>query len=182
MEYPDWLNGMITAIATAALVCVTIYYAIVTQKILKESEQMRLDALKPRIGIYLGIEKEQRVEGRRPPKIPTMYMYVENIGLGPAYDLHFCTDLDFNIPASNSLGDIQFIANGILYLAPRQQRKLVIGHRNVQREEMDRLFQEELEIKVTYNGIRRKGCKECFCINFGEYESEYRQMVAETLV
>ena len=188
MEYPDWLNGLIIALATIALVFVTIYYASVTKKILKESEQMRkeseqtrLDAQKPRIAVYIGFEKEQRWEGSRAPKIPTMYMYVENIGLGPAYDVEFDTEPDLIILENRSLRQIAFIANGILYLAPRQKRKIVIGHRDVQREEMDQLFQENLEIKVTYNGIWHKGCKECFCINFGEYESEYKQMVSELL-
>ena len=62
MKVVDWLNtnsGAIIAIGTVAvagatvvLVGVTIFYAWVTR-------QMRLDAQKPRIAIYLGCEKEQ---------------------------------------------------------------------------------------------------------------------------
>lgn len=182
MESLDWLDGMITAIATIALVGVTIYYASVTKKILKESEQMRLDAQKPRIAIYLGFEKEQRAEGRHAAKLPTMYLYVENIGMGPAYDVDFDTDLDFVIPDNRSLREIEFIANDILYLPPRQKRKFVIGYRNSKGKTMDDLMQgEPLEIKVVYNGIWHKECKECFCLNFQEYESEYRQMRAEIM-
>ena len=63
MELLKWIDKRTIAIATVALVGVTIYYARVTKKILKESEQMRIDAQKPRIGIHLGVEKEKRMEG-----------------------------------------------------------------------------------------------------------------------
>ena len=178
MEYPDWLNGMITAIFTAVLTGITFYYARVTKKILKESEQMRLDNQKPRIAIYLGCEKEQRLEGN-PIKVPTMYLYVENIGMGPAYDVDFDTNLDFMLPTERSLRQIQFIVNGILYLPPRQKRKLLLGHRWTDGKTMARLWEDSLEITVTYNGIRHKECKGCFCLNFGEQKSEFEQMAAE---
>ena len=105
-----------------------------------------------------------------------MYLYIENIGMGPAYDVEFDTDFDFIIPGNGTLREIEFIARGIRYLSPRQQRKLLIGNR---RHEMDRLWEERLEISVTYNGIRHKECKECFCLNFREYKSELEQMADE---
>ena len=182
MEYPNWLNGLITAVFTAILAGITFYYAKVTRKILKESGEMRLDAQKPRIAIYFGFEKEQRAEGRTAPKFPTMYLYVENIGMGPAYDVDFDTNLDFVIPDNRTLREVQFIAHGIIYLPPRQKRKLVIGYRNSKGKKIDELMQgDPLEIKVVYNGIWHKECKECFCLDFQEYESEYRQMRAEIM-
>ena len=51
-----WLNsnsGAITAIATVVLVGITAFYAWVTKKMLEENRQMRLDAQKPEIAIYL---------------------------------------------------------------------------------------------------------------------------------
>ena len=45
MEYPDWLNGLITSLFTGILAGITFYYAKVTKRILKESKQMRLDTL-----------------------------------------------------------------------------------------------------------------------------------------
>ena len=60
MEDTNWLTntinsvaGAITAFATVVLVGVTIFYAWVTKKMLEESRQMRLNAQKPNIAIYL---------------------------------------------------------------------------------------------------------------------------------
>ena len=176
MEFITWLNsnsGAIIAFATVVLVCITAFYAWVTR-------QMRLDAQKPRIAIYLGFEIEKRLEGSRTPKVPTMYLYVENIGMGPAYDVDFDIKLDFIIPDNRTLRQIEFIDRGILYLPPGQKRKLLIGHRWSKGKTMNELMQEEpLEITVTCKGINHKEPQEQFCLNFGEYESEYRQMVAE---
>ena len=179
MEYPVWLNGLIIAIATIALVCVTIYYARVTKKILKENEQMRIDAQKPRIGIHLGVEKEKRMEGPNVLRVPTLYMYVTNIGMGPAYDVNFDTDPLFLIPDRRFLRDIEFMDKGIRYLPPGQTRKLVLGDRYSEGKKVEELMEEQLKIRVTYKDIRNKEAEEEFSLNFGEYESEYIQMVAE---
>lgn len=180
MEYPDWLNGLIIALATIALVGVTIYYARVTKKILKASEQMRLDAQKPRIAVYLGFKKEITETTSR-AKYPAMYLYIENIGMGPAYDVHFDTHPDLKLFDNRSLGEIGFIARGIRYLPPRQKRKIRLAYQASQGTRPEHLMQEQLEITVTYKGIRNKECKRCFCLIFGEYESEYRQMVSELI-
>ena len=179
MELLKWIDKRTIAIATVALVGVTIYYARVTKKILKESEQMRRDAQKPRIGIHLGIEKEKRMEGPNELRVPTLYMYVTNIGMGPAYDVDFDTNPEFLLPDMRLLRDIEFIDKGIRYLPPGQTRKFVLGDRYSEGKTMDQLMEEQLKIRVTYKDIRNKEPEEEFCINFGEYESEYRQMVAE---
>ena len=177
MKVVDGLNtnsGSIIAIATVVLVGVTIFYAWVTR-------QMRLDTQKSRIVIYLGLEKEQRKETVR-VKIPAMYLYVENIGMGLAYDVEFDTNLDFVIPDKRSLREIEFIAHGIRYLPPKQKRKLHLGDRWTEGKTMNELMQDKpLEFTVTYKDISHKECQEEFCLNFGEYESEYRQMVAEKM-
>ena len=174
MKVVDGLNtnsGAIIATATVVLVGVTIYYAWVTH-------QMRRDGQKPRIAIYLGFEKEQR-RAKDLEKIPTMYLYVENIGMGPAYDVTFTTNPDFRIPLGRTLREIGFIAHDILYLPPRQKRKAYIGDGRTSPQDMDELMKQRLEITVTCKGIRHKECKKCFCLNFEEYESEYRQVVRE---
>ena len=106
-------------------------------------------------------------------------MYVANIGMGPAYDVNFDTDPLFLIPDMRLLRDIEFIDKGIRYLPPGQTRKLVLGDRYSEGKKVEELMEEQLKIRVTYKDIRNKEPEEEFSLNFGEYESEYRQMVAE---
>ena len=177
--------GIITAVATVVLAFITWRYVRLTRDYvqltrdtLEENRQMRLDTQKPRIAIYIGFEKEQR-SAKDLEKIPTMYLYVENIGMGPAYDLEFDTNLDFVIPDKRTLREIGFVAHDILYLPPGQKRKAYIGDVRTSPHDMDDLMKQRLEITVAYKGIRHKECKRCFCLNFEEYESEYRQVVRE---
>ena len=114
MEVINWLNsnsGAITAIATVVLVGITAFYAWVTR-------QMRLDTQKPEIAIYLRVEKEALIHPDISLTNICVYLYVENIRMGPAYDVEFPTDLSFAFPDQRSLEDVPFLRYGIRYLPP----------------------------------------------------------------
>ena len=105
MEYPDWLNGLITSLFTGILAGITFYYAKVTKRILKESKQMRLDAQKPEIAIYLDSYTDSHTH---------VDLYVENIGPRPAYAVEFITDPSpITVGYNMSLQESPFIRMGI---------------------------------------------------------------------
>ena len=129
----DWISPHIMEILTFALVIITGIYAALTWRYvnltrdaLEENRQMRLDAQKPEIAIYLRLEKETINLGE--PKAAVMNLYVDNIGMGSAYDVRFDTDLSFSLPGNRSLEDVPFFQHGIRYLPPRQNRKYLLGH------------------------------------------------------
>lgn len=73
-------SGAIIALATVTLASITGYYAWITKKILKQNQQIRIDAQKPEIAIYLHPAIHLSVS------YPThAHFYVENIGAGPTY-------------------------------------------------------------------------------------------------
>ncbi|MYE90071.1 hypothetical protein F4X33_13865 [Candidatus Poribacteria bacterium] len=162
----DWVSSHIIEILTFLLVCITGVYAFLTWRyvrltrdILEENQQMRLDAQKPEIAIYL----------RSDSTGPTyMYLYVENIGVGPAYDVKFTTDLCFRLPGNHSLGQrVPFLGRGIRYLPPEKIRMELLG--SGLDIGMRELMQRQLEIAAAYKDSMRKKYEESFCLDFREH-------------
>ena len=152
--------AVITEGAPVVLVCITGYYAWLTNKYvrltkntLEENRQMRLDAQKPKIAIYLHTVYVLR-KGRS-----ETYLRIENIGPGPAHDIHFETDPSFKISESQSIGRIPIFVEGINYLQPRGQKNCWID---------TRLRQTPLKIAATYKDLRDNEYAEYFCIDFNE--------------
>ena len=160
----DGLNGnagAITGIATVVLVGITGYYAWVTKKMLDENRQMRIDAQKPDIAIYLHLEK----------KIPIthIYLYVENIGMAPARDVKFNIDPSFSLPGDKSLQDanlLNLVNLGIGYFPPGRQRKCLLA--NEVMAGFSDLMQKQLKITTTYKDSASRKYKNSFCLDFRE--------------
>ena len=158
MEVITWLNtnsGAITAIATVVLVGITAFYAWVTKKMLEENRQLRLDAHKPEIAIYLR---------SHPARIVLKFLCVENIGAGAAHDVRFRTDLSFTPDGKDSLENVRFLKEGINYLQPGGKRECLLASIVEHPELTDKL----LDISVTYKDLVNKEHERCFCLNFGE--------------
>ena len=133
----SWLNSnsgaitgiaaMITAVATITLAIITWRYVRLTKdyvrlakEALEENRQMRIDAQKPEIVVYLRLEKEEVVHTR--PKGSVVNLYVDNKGMGPAYRIEFTTDLSFGLSNKRSLDEVRFL-HGIHFLPPGEKRK-----------------------------------------------------------
>ena len=173
----NWIIGGITGVATVTLAIITWCYArhtkdyvSLTREILEENRQMRLDAQKTEIAIYLRLEKETINLGE--PKAAVMNLYVDNIGMGSAYDVRFDTDLSFSLPSNRSLEDVPFFQHGIRYLPPRQNRKYLLGHEWHINNQFDELMQKQFEIEVTYKDSVSKKYKNCFCLDFREHSGK----------
>ena len=155
MEVITWLNsnsGAITAIATVVLVGITAFYAWVTR-------QMRLDAQKPRIAIYLDSYTTDRTH---------VVFNVENAGADPAYTIEFSGDLSIKLDDTRSLEEgVPFLRAGIGYLVPGQKRKYHIGTES--QLDIDELKQKPPIIDVTYKDSVNQKYKEPFCLNFREH-------------
>ena len=179
MEYPDWLNGLITTIATVSIAVTTFYYARVTKKILDQNRQMRIDALnenrqmridaqKPQIIIYPRVEKEQIHPNR--PKNNAINLYVENIGMGPALHVQFDVNLSFPLSDKRTLQEVGFLEHSIHYLPPGHVRKHRLNHD--WGDGFEALMKERLVIKVDYKDSRDEPYKERFHLDFREHSAQ----------
>ena len=162
----DWVSSHTIEILTFLLVCITGYYAFLTSRYvrltrqaLEENRQMRLDAQKPQIAIYLDSYTETWT---------FIDFYVENIGVGSAYGVEFSGDLSIKLNNTRSLEkEVPILRTGISYLAPRQKRKYQLG--KASDLHINELKQKPLKITVTYKDSVNKKYKEPFCLNFREH-------------
>lgn len=171
MEVKDMITliiGLMTGGATVVLAVITWRYVRLTRDILEENRQMRLDAQKPEIAIYLRSEKTASFPNQ--PKITSMFLYVENIRLGPAYDVEFTTDLSFSVTSGHSLREVGFLEHGIRYLPPGQKRKYLLA--NEYYPDFDELMQKQLKIMVAYKDSVNEKYECCFYLDFQAYRGE----------
>ena len=162
----DWVSSHIIEILTFLLVCITGYYAFLTscyvrltRQALEENRQMRLDAQKPEIGIYLDVQSKIAAY--------CVDLYVENIGPGAAYDVKFTTDLSFYLDENKPLEEVPFLRYGISYLQPGQRRKGNLNEFSLLK--VDEIRQKRLKIAVTYKDAMSKKYERCFCLDFREH-------------
>lgn len=146
MEVINWLNsnnGAIIGIAIVVLVSITACYTYLTWRLLKTNDT-------PEISVSL-----------RPHQayIHCVMLCIENIGTGAARDIQFQTDLSFTPDGERTLGEVDFLKNGIDYLGPQEKIEhflvSVIG-------KLDKLKETPLEIGVTYtSSVKLKRRHEC---------------------
>ena len=162
----NWISLHIMEILTFLLVCITGVYAFLTWRyvrltkdILEENRLMRLGAQKPIIAIYLRSETTNHT---------SVYLCVENIGVGAAYSVEFDTDLSFRLDATRSLGgEVRILERGLRYFPPGKQREFRLSHGSY--PEHNELMQRQLEIATAYKDSVDKEYDECFCLDFREH-------------
>jgi len=119
-DYLDFLNqnsGAFDVIFSFIVAISTVVYAILTWRLVSETRKMREAQTEPKIFITIQPREEW---------INFIDMIIQNIGLGPAYDIQFKVEPDFKITKSRSLSEIGFIKNGLKYLAPNQKIKFFL--------------------------------------------------------
>jgi len=92
LEFLNLNSGAVTAISTVVLTIVTFVYVLLTRSISKETEIMRKTQTEPNISAI--IQADERY-------INWINLIIQNIGLGPAYNIKFELNPDFedrNIP------------------------------------------------------------------------------------
>ena len=153
---------MITAIATVVLAFVTWCYVRMTRDTLEENRQIRLNAQKPIIAIYLRSETDGYT---------SVYLCVENIGAGPAYDVEFTTDLSFTLDSTRSLGgEVPILGRGLRYFPPEQKREFFLSSGSISGH--NELMQSQLEITTAYKDSRNELYEERFRLDFREHSGE----------
>ena len=152
----DFLNsntGVITAIATVALVVLTRQYVKLIREIRTENDKPKVIVFLSHI--YLSYE------------VTTLELCVQNAGTGSAYDVKFAGDLSIYPNISHQpLADYKIIKNGISYLAPGKVYHIPLFWQH----EQTNIPQETLGVVVTYRDEQNRKCEETFYLNFRKSE------------
>lgn len=136
----------------------TVVYAILTWRLVSETRKMRVAQTEPKIFITIQPREEW---------INFIDMIIQNIGLGPAYDIKFKVEPDFKITKSRSLSELGFIKNGLKYLAPNQKIQFFLTN---MAENFEEKIKSRFEIKVTYKNSVGKKYEDTYLIDFSSLE------------
>lgn len=114
MEFLEFLNrnsGAFNVLFTAVVAIATVVYAILTWRLVSETIQMRQVQTDPTVSITI----EPREEW-----INLIDLVIQNIGKGPAHDIRFELQGDFEYKTGKFLSELNLMREGLQYLAPNQ--------------------------------------------------------------
>ena len=145
------LLALLSVVSSFVLVIVTTLYV-------RESKKIREAQTNPNIGIW--IENLGRLN--------SIYLVIENVGLGPAYNLKFIVDPEFIDQKGIKLSEKGIIKSGIKYFAPnrRIQYYLVDWITPADVVTGDRKIPKQFKIVVNYENAIKKRFEESFLIDF----------------
>jgi hypothetical protein len=109
----DFLNtnsGAFTVLFSALVAAATIVYAVLTRSLVKETKTLRKAQTEPNVCAYA-----QTLPSR------DFAFVIENIGMGPACDVTFIIEKDFNVFSDFAASKLDVFKLGIKYLAPSQK-------------------------------------------------------------
>lgn len=112
LEFFNQNSGAFAVIFSAIVAIATAVYAFLTWKLFSETKKMREAQTEPKVSIVIQPRKEW---------ISLIDMVIQNIGLGPAYDIKFNVSPDFEYAKGKFLSNLGFMKNGLQYLAPNQK-------------------------------------------------------------
>jgi len=143
----------------------TIVYAILTWKLVSETKKIREVQTKPDVCAYV-----ETIGGW----MPFTRLKIENIGLGPAHDIKFEINQDFEIAKDLKLSDLAYIKNGKEYLAPKQKISLFLfSQKNIEK------LKKSLEIKIKFQDILKRDFVNTFNISKEDFPGVQSELESE---
>lgn len=165
IDFLNQNNGAITVIFSTVVAIATVVYAILTWKLVSETRKMREVQTEPKISAT--IQADERY-------INWINLIIQNIGLGPAYNIKFELNPDFvdeNIPDVENLdeffklSEVGFIKNGLPYFAPNQKIQFFLT--NIA-EDFKKKLETPFEIKIIYENSIHKSYSDLYKIDFSQ--------------
>lgn len=154
LEYLNQNSGAFNVIFSFLVALATIVYAFLTWKLVSETRKMREVQTEPKISATIQPSEEW---------INFIDMIIQNIGLGPAYNINFKISPDFECQKGEFLSEKGFVKSGMKYLAPNQKFQFFLTSIVEDFEEKIKKF---FEIEITYQNSVGKIYKDVYLIDF----------------
>jgi len=151
--------GILSLVFSGLVATATIVYALLTWKLVGETSKLREFQTEPRISISAELDQNT---------ITLMDLIIENIGLGPAFNIAFEIFPDFKYFKDEMLSQTGLFKNGIPYLAPKQIIRISLTDMADNYEEK---IKQSFKIKVTYFDVLCKKREATYPIEFHQYEN-----------
>ena len=159
VSWTDGHDSFLTLLLAAVVAITTIAYAGFTWKLVSETIKMRKVQTEPHISITMQPRED---------KFGLIDMVVQNIGLGPAYNIRFDITTDFELLTNKQLSDIGFFKNGIQYFAPNDKRQFFLANAY---QKYDELMSTKIQITAKYNNGAGTNYSSPYIIDFSEFEN-----------
>ena len=156
LEFLNQNSGAFAVIFSALVAIATIIYAILTWKLVSQTRKMREAQTEPKISVTIQPREEW---------INLIDMVIQNIGLGPAYNIKFEVSPDFEYTKGKFLSDLGVIKNGLRYLAPNQKIQFFLTSMI---ENFEEKTKNHFEVRVTYQNSAGKKYEDVYIIDFSE--------------
>ena len=178
----QWINeygSLVTLVFTAAVAISTVVYAVLTWKLVSETRRMRQAQTDPKVAVSFELIEEFMNFG---------HLWVQNIGLGPAYDIQFTITPDGSRSGAEMLikdfCKAKYFQTGVKYLGPSQ--KLRSGYTSFPEGYADKI-KAVLVVGVCYKSADGRVHTDEYRVDFSELEGTERlgtphlYSIAETL-
>jgi len=157
LEFLNQNVGAFTVIFSAVVAIATMVYAILTWKLVSETRKMREAQTEPKISVTAQPREEW---------INFVDMIIQNIGLGPAYNIKFRVNPDFEYEKGSFLSELGFMKNGLRYLAPNQKIQFFLTSLV---EDFEAKVKVRSEVKVAYQNSVGKTYEDLYLIDFSQF-------------
>lgn len=155
-------QGLATLIFSAVVALSTVIYAVLTALLVSETARMRRAQTEPRLSAYFKPVEEHVNFG---------HLYIENIGLGPAFDIKLTIDSRGSIEGCKKLLNdflkMKSFERGANYLGPGQ---ILRSRFTSMTEDYEEKIQAVLSIRLDYKCADGTKKAETFIVNFAELE------------
>ncbi|MEE9282982.1 MAG: hypothetical protein V3U49_02775 [Nitrososphaerales archaeon] len=151
-------SGAVIALFSIVAGLATAVYAGLTWRLVTETRRLREAQTEPKISVIYQPREEW---------INFIDLVIQNIGLGPAYEIRFKIKDDFEYMKGELLSQLGFIKRGIDYLAPDQKIKFFLTSLT---EDFKIKMKSPFRIDVSYYNKTRKPYNDGFLIDFSEME------------
>lgn len=158
LEFLGQNESAFTVIFSAVVAIATIVYAILTWRLVSETQKMREVQTEPKISVIVQPREEW---------IGLIDMIIQNIGLGPAYNIKFEIKPDYEKYDGRSLSDYGFIRNGLKYFGPNQKLQFFLTSLT---EKFEEKIKNSFEIKVTYQNCIGKIYEDIYVVDFSQFD------------
>ncbi len=136
----------------------TVVYAFLTWRLVGETKKVRLAQTEP----IVSVTHQPNEKGG-----PFIDLRIKNVGAGPALDITFEVESEFEYLQGKPLSELHLFRNGLKYLGPGDERRFFLTSLvEERRAEAETLF----EVRVSYRGTIGRQKTEGFVIDLSEWD------------
>lgn len=161
IEFLNANTGLLNLVFALVVALATVFYAILTQRLVDETRIMREAQTLPAVAIRVEPHEEF---------LHAAMLIIENVGAGPAYQVKLDLKPDFQLRPGTMLSAAGLFKHGLNYLGPKQRITTFLASMIDQTAEIEKPDGHfRFEVAATYNDMFGKSHRESFPIEFLQF-------------